>query len=200
MELKNEQGSISRAISLAGEMDEQSAQLLWDRFFEKLCRFSSQKIYKRHRRLIDPEDVAGSAMFALMDGLKQGRFYNVKNRDQLWQMLVMIAARKAANKREFLDRDKRGGKVTSGDSARDDQGMDNLREYIDKTVDPAKFVEIEMTCRELLLALPDDNYREIALMRLAGFTNREIGNKLECSTRTIDRKLVAIREEWKKLQ
>ena len=131
-------------------------------------------------------------MFALVDGLKQGRFHTVMNRDQLWQMLVVIAARKASNQAKFLDRDKRGGKRTQGESAIQD--IANLAEYIDKTDDPAKFVEIEMTCRELLLALPNDSYREIALMRLAGFNNREIGKNLECSTRTIDRKLAVIRE------
>ena len=192
-------GSISYAISLMDEMDEKSAQLLWDRFFERLCRVAQQKIYKRHRRLLDPEDVAGSAMFALMEGIKERRFHNVKNRDQLWQMLVMIAARKAINKAKFLDRDKRGGKVTRGDSVLKGYGLGNLKEYIDKNDDPAKFVEIEMTCQELLFALPDDNYREIALMRLAGFSNQEIGKELECSTRTIDRKLIAIREVWNDL-
>lgn len=145
---------------------------------------------------MDPEDVAGSAMFALMQGLRQGNFHSVKNRDQLWQMLVMIAARKAANKAKFFDRDKRGGKRIRGDSALGDACKENLAQYIDETEDPAKLVEIEMTCRELLSALPDDNYREIALMRFGGLSNQEIGNKLECSTRTIDRKLVTIREAW----
>jgi len=97
---------------------------------------------------------------------------------------------------KYLDRDKRGGKQTRGDSALDGQELDNLTEYIDKTDDPAKLVEIEMTSRELLLALPDDEYREIALMRFAGHSNHEIGKKLGCSTRTIDRKLNAIREVW----
>ena len=144
--------------------------------------------------MVDPEDIAASAMLALINGLNKGNFHSVKNRDQLWQMLVMIAARKATNKAKFLDRDKRGGK-----RACDDEAIANLGNYIDQTNDPAKFVEIEMTCRELLTALPDDNYREIALMRLAGFNNQEIGIKLNCSARTIDRKLIAIREVWKEL-
>ena len=195
----DQQGSISRAISQMDGMDEESAQLIWDRFFKRLCRFSQQKIYRRHRRLLDPEDVAGSAMFALMEGIKESRFHSVKNRDQLWQMLVMIAARKAINKAEFLDRDKRGGKITRGDSALVGQDLEKLSDYIGKANDPAKFFEIEMVCQELLLALPDDKYREIALMRLRGFSNQEIGEKLKCSTRTIDRKLIAIRKVWKAL-
>ena len=138
-------------------------------------------------------------MFALLEGLKQGHFHSVKNRDQLWQMLILIASRKAANKAKHFDRDKRGGKRIQGESVWGEECIENVVEYIDKTTDPAKFVEIEMTCRALLVALPDDNYREIALMRLAGFSNSEIGIKLECSTRTIDRKLLAIRRVWSEL-
>ena len=195
-----EPGSITNIISQNGEMSEESARLLWERFFDRLCRFAERKVYKRHRRLIDPEDIAGSAMFALMQGLKEGKFHSVKNRDQLWQMLVMIAARKTVNKSKFLDREKRGGRQTRGESALNNLGLANLSQYIDKTDDPAKFVEIEMTCRELLIALPSDRYREIALMRLAGYSNQEIGMKLGCSTRTIDRHLEAIREVWNDLK
>lgn len=189
-------GSISRVIATSGQLDEESAQLLWDRFFERLCRFATGKIYQRHRRHVDPEDIASSAMLALMDGLNDGRFQSVENRDQLWQMLVMIAARKSINKGKHLDRKKRGGKKAKGGSAFNGDGINNLVEFIDHSEDPAKLVEVEFTCRELLSALPNDNYREIALMRLSGFNNQEIGDKLGCSTRTIDRKLLTIREVW----
>jgi DNA-directed RNA polymerase specialized sigma24 family protein len=189
-------GSVTKAIAAFTDHDEQSAQLIWERFFDRLCRFAEKKIYHRHRRYMDPEDIAGSAMYALMEGLKQGHFYSVNNRDQLWQMVAMIAARKAINKAKFLDRDKRGGKQVVGESALNDLGLSNLETYILAADDPAKFVEFEMTCRELLLQLPDDDYREIALMRMAGFANQEIGKKLSCSTRTIDRKLNTIREIW----
>jgi len=193
-----ELGSVSKAIAQIGEMEEEAAQLLWERFFEKLCRYAEKKVYKRHRRLLDAEDIASSAMFALMEGLKNGRFYKLKNRDQLWQMLVIIASRKAANAAKFHDRQKRGLGKTRGDSAF--KGISGgLAGYIEGNDDPAKFVELEADCQELLEALPDENYRSIAVMRLAGFTNVEIGKKLNCSTRTIDRKLLAIREVWSDL-
>jgi len=194
-------GSISKAIAQNSQLDEEAAQLIWNRFFEKLCRFASKKIYTRHRRLLDPEDIAGSAMFAVIDGIKNGRFHSVTNRDELWQMLVMITARKAITRGRHLDRDKRGGALNGGgDAGPNGQKLDQLAQYVDKSDDPAKFVEIEMTCRELISALPDDNFREIALMRLAGFSNQEISAKFGCSVRTIDRKLVIVREVWNSLE
>ena len=198
MNSSNNPGSISKAIAQNSQLDEEAAQLIWERYFEQLCRVASKKIYKRHRRLLDPEDIAGSAMFALIDGIKNERFHSVSNRDELWQMLVMIAARKAVSRARHLDRDKRGG-ARNGDAVPNGQRLDQLAQYVDQSDDPAKFVEIEMTCRELLAALPDDNFREIALMRLAGFSNQEISVKFGCSTRTIDRKLVIVREVWNDL-
>jgi len=192
-------GSISEVIAQNSKLDEDAAQLLWDRFFENLCRFANKKIYRRHKRLLDPEDIAGSAMFALIDGIKNGRFHSVTNRDELWQMLVMIAARKAINRARYLDRDKRGGDRVKGNSGLNGRRFDQLAKYVESSDDPAKYVELEMTCGELLAALPDDKFRQIALMRLAGFSNREIGLKFECSTRTIDRKLAIIREVWNDL-
>lgn len=200
MKPTSDPGSISKVIAQNSQLDENAAQLLWDRFFENLCRFASTKIYNRHRRLLDPEDIAGSAMFALIDGIKNRRFHSVTNRDELWQMLVMITARKAISSARHLDRDKRGGNRVNGNSGLNGGRIDQLAKYVESTDDPAKYVELEMTCRELLAALPNDRYREIALMRLAGFTNQEIGVKLECSTRTIDRKLTIIREVWNDLR
>ena len=183
-----EQGSVSKALANFASEPDEAAELFWDRFFEKLCRYAESKVYDRHRRLFDAEDIASSAMFALLKGLKQGKFYNVKNRDQLWQMLATISSRKASNAAKFHDREKRGGGKTRGDSA--------FGGEIVYPEDPAQIVEFETTCKELLEALPDETYRKVALMRLAGFTNPEIGKQLDCSGRTVDRKLIAIREIW----
>jgi len=194
-------GSISRVIADYGEMEEEAAQILWGRFFERLCGYANQKIYKRHRRFFDGEDIAGSAMFALLDGLKKGKFEQVNNRDQLWQLLTTISARRALNRGQFHDREKRGGGKVRGNSAiQGDQEIPHLSDYIGHFQDPAKFVELEMTCQELLKALPDDQYRQITLMRMAGLRNQEISKEIGCSTRTVDRKLKAIRLIWDDLE
>ena len=193
-----EEGSITDAIKRVATDDLDATRLLWQRFFERLCAISKPRIYDRHRRYIDPEDVAGSAMYALLEDLKQGNAQQVRNRDELWHLAVTIATRKAANKAKFFDRQKRGGKRIRGGSAFDKEALENL-DQLQTSNDPAKLVEFQMTCGDLLAALPDDDYREIALMRMAGFSNQEIGNKLECSTRTVERKLIVIRNAWQEL-
>lgn len=183
------------------EIEEKASELLWDRYFAKLRDFANGKIYPRHKRLFDGEDIAGSALLTLMNGLRENKFRDLRNRGQLWQMLIVIATRKTLNSAAFHDREKRGGGKVKGGSAIKDgfpgkciHGFFNQNEE-----DPAKFVELEMTCQELLNALPDEDYREITLLRLAGFSNTEIAMKTGCSRRTIDRKLNAIRLVWAEL-
>ena len=193
-------GSITKLIASFGEMEEEAAQIIWDRFFERLCNYANQKIFKKHQRFFDGEDIAGSAMFALLDGLKHDKFAVIENRDQLWQLLTTIAARKAINRGRHHDRQKRGGKIR-GESVFNAGTSDaNIANYMVCFDDPAHFVEFEMTCQELLSSLPDDQYRRITLLRMAGHTNREIASEFNCSTRTIDRKLETIRLVWSDIE
>ena len=201
MSKEENMGSITKLIAGFGQIDEGAAQLIWDRFFERLCKYANQKIYQRHQRFFDGEDIAGSAMFALLDGMKRGKFQDIEDRDHLWQLLTTIAARKTINRARYHDRQKRGGgKVRGGSVFEHDGSTTNLADYMACFDDPAKFVEFEMTCQKLLGALPDDQYRQITLQRLAGYSNREIAGELNCSTRTIDRKLEAIRAIWADLE
>ena len=190
-------GSITKLIASFGEMEEEAAKVIWERFFKRLCKYADQKVFKKHQRFFDGEDIAGSAMFALLDGLKHGKFQSIENRDQLWQLLTTIAARKTINRGRHHDRQKRGGGKIRGGSVFEGGHTDvNLAEYVVSFNDPAKFVEFEMTCQDLLRSLPDDQYRRISLLRLAGHSNREIADEFNCSTRTIDRKLETIRLIW----
>ena len=192
-------GSVSKALIRFNEIEEKASQLIWDRYFEKLRDFANGKIYPRHKRLFDGEDIAGSALLTLMNGLRENRFNDLRNRRQLWQMLIVIATRKTLNTAAFHDREKRGGGKVKGDSAIEN-GLElkGLNSFLNED-DPAKFVELEVSCQELLKALPDEDYREITLLRLAGFSNIEIAMKTGCSRRTIDRKLNAIRLVWAEL-
>ena len=61
---------------------------------------------------------------------------------------------------------------------------------------PAFAAEVADTCDALLVALPDDNCRQIALLRLENLTADEIAAKLGCSRRTVQRRLLVIRQAW----
>jgi DNA-directed RNA polymerase specialized sigma24 family protein len=51
-------------------------------------------------------------------------------------------------------------------------------------------------CRVLLGRLRDDSLRRVALLRMEGYTNEEVADRLGCSLRTIARKIELIRRTW----
>ena len=54
-------------------------------------------------------------------------------------------------------------------------------------------------CRSLLGGLRDDSLRAVALLRMEGLTNEEVGQRLGCSLRTVARKMELIRRSWSSL-
>jgi DNA-directed RNA polymerase specialized sigma24 family protein len=51
-------------------------------------------------------------------------------------------------------------------------------------------------CRRLLEGLPDDELRTIALLRMEGYSNEQIAERLGCGLRSVERKLDRIRKRW----
>ena len=76
--------------------DELAAAMIWERFFDRILRLSKHKLGNLPKRTLDEEDIALSALNALYVGAAEGRFRQLENRDDLWQVLCMITSRKAA--------------------------------------------------------------------------------------------------------
>ena len=57
---------------------------------------------------------------------------------------------------------------------------------------PEVQVLIEEECQLLLDALPDETLQQLAIRKLEGFTNEEIGRLQGCSLATVERKLARI--------
>ena len=51
-------------------------------------------------------------------------------------------------------------------------------------------------CELLLGRLDDPALRTTALLKLEGYANEEIADRLGCTVRTVERKLARIRETW----
>jgi len=51
-------------------------------------------------------------------------------------------------------------------------------------------------CHSLLKRLHDDSLRQVALLRMEGYTNEEVADRLGCSLRTVARKVELIRRTW----
>ena len=108
--------SVSGWLNAAKAGSEPAAQKLWERYFEQLVRLARKKLGDLPRRSVDEEDVALSAFDSFYQGIRQGRFPRIDDRDNLWRLLVVITARKASDYRKSAGRQKRGGGRTVGES------------------------------------------------------------------------------------
>ena len=148
-------------------------------------------------RVADEEDAALSAFDSFCRRAEQGQFPNLKDRDGLWALLVVLTARKAADLLRRHHRDKRGGGMVHGDSAvkggegdSSPGGFDALPGD-DPTPEEAALLAEEV--ESLLARLSDSVLRQVAVWKLEGYTNAEIAARLGCSEPTVERRLAIIR-------
>jgi RNA polymerase sigma factor (sigma-70 family) len=181
--------------------DPAAAQQLWERYFLNLVRLARQRLDGRSRRAADEEDVALSAFDSFCRGVEQGRFPKLADRDDLWQVLMVITLRKAFDLVHHERRRKRGsGKVLDEAACRAlpeslAQPLD-LSQIIGREPTPAYAAEVADDLERLLGKLSDAQLRSIALLKLQGYTNAEIAAQLGCANRTVRRRLQLIRDTW----
>jgi RNA polymerase sigma factor (sigma-70 family) len=152
------------------------------------------------RRAADEEDVALCAFDSLCRGARDGKFPLLSDRGDLWQLLVVITARKASDQAHHERRQKRGGGQVRGESvflqAGEDMPQAGFEQVIGQEPTPAFAVQVAEELQRLLDVLPDATLRQIALWKLENYSHKEIAEKLGVSEETIRRKLNRIRQTW----
>jgi DNA-directed RNA polymerase specialized sigma24 family protein len=190
-------GSVTNLLELLKSGDDEAARLLWLRYYPRLVGLARKKLQGRPRTIADEEDAALSAFDSFCRRAEQRKFPDLKDRDGLWALLVLITARKAADLLKYHGRDKRGGVQVHGESAlplvegaTGPAGFDSL-EGAGPTPEEAALLAEEV--ETLLAQLRDPVLRQVAVWKLEGYTNAEIAAKQACSVPTIERRLSVIR-------
>jgi RNA polymerase sigma factor (sigma-70 family) len=172
---------------------------LWDCYFPKLIRQARTRLGRYPKRSFDEEDLALSVFDTLYRGAKEGRFDNLHSRSNLWAILVAITRQKTADRIRRETRQKRGGGELRGDSVF--EGNANERQGFERLADdeptPEMLVSLDEEYRRLMGLLRDDGIRRIAALRLEGYSNDEIAQRLAVSVRAIQRKVRLIAECWR---
>jgi RNA polymerase sigma factor (sigma-70 family) len=185
--------SVTTWIGLLRAGDPAAAQPLWERYFARLVAFARSKLHGVSRRAADEEDVALSAFHSFCQAAQ--RFPRLNDRDDLWQVLVMLTARKAFQERRGQQRLKRGGTATDGPRTAEDVALDQI---VGAEPTPEFAVSLAEHFEALLAKLPSEELRQIARLRLEEHSSAEIAERLGCTERTVGRKLVLIRSCWEK--
>jgi RNA polymerase sigma factor (sigma-70 family) len=179
--------------------DGAAQQELWNRYFRRLSGFARKLLRGAPQRAEDEEDVALCALDSFFRGAEAGRFPDLRDRTDLWPLLVKITAHKAYNQLERQNAQKRGGGQVRGESVFLDGGADSNTAGLEQIVgdDPTPEFAAQVTEQfTLLLERLDEPLRPIARMKLEGYTNTEISAKLGVVERTVERRLNLIRRIW----
>ncbi len=194
-------GSVTLWIGRLQAGDPLAAQELWERYFRRLVGLARQKLHGTPRGAADEEDVALSAFDSFCRGADEGRFPQLHDRDDLWQLLVAITAHKAIDLVRHEGRQKRGGGAVLDEAALVDPGcggaeVSGLDQILGKEPSPEFAFQVAEECQRLLQCLGDDTLRSVALWKMEGYSNDEIAARLGRAPRTVARKLRRIRALW----
>jgi DNA-directed RNA polymerase specialized sigma24 family protein len=188
--------SVTDWISRLKVGDQAAAQRLWERFFARLVEFARKKLRYIPRRAADEEDVALSAFDSFYRGVERGWFPQLSDRDDLWQVLVVLTERKAINLMHHERRQKRGGESVCDYQPDSSTVRAGLEHIISREPTPEFAVQLAEEFQRLVDRLGNAELRSVALWKMEGYTNDEIATKLGCVERTVERKLRVIRNRW----
>jgi len=197
-------GSVTRWIGELRAGDEKALQPLWDRYYAMLVERARAKFFalRSATPVNDVEDVASSAFHSLYQGIREGRFPRLEDRDDLWRLLVHLAACKAVDRHRAEHRQKRGGgKVMSeADMIAAGADGDNEGNPLDRIIGseptPEFAAMVAEEYQQRLEGLGNETLRRIAELKLACYSNEDIRRQLGCSLRSVTLKLELIRKKW----
>jgi DNA-directed RNA polymerase specialized sigma24 family protein len=150
------------------------------------------------RRVIAEDDIAQEAFAAFFRGVEMQRFSQLEDRHDLWQVLIMLADRRAKDyMRRQLGRQRGMGQVrgdsvmksAENQSASRAVGFDNLEA---PPVTPASADSLIQLIQRSFPELQDEELQRIALDRAANYTVAEIAARRGMSLRTAERKIELI--------
>ena len=186
--------NVSHWINLVKAGDSTAANHIWQHYFDRLVRSVRGRLYGQNRVVSDEEDIVLSVFDSFYSAAEKGRFPDLSDRDDLWRLLLRMAARKVVDKRRHDLRQRRGGnvKLHSLDHTDDDN---NVIEAIGDEPSPEMVLMMQESVEQLFSYLGVGQLRDLAGAKLEGYSNTELAQLFDCSERTIERRLHLIREK-----
>jgi DNA-directed RNA polymerase specialized sigma24 family protein len=195
-------GSVTRLIIDLRSDDpavrEVAARLVWGRYFRELLALARSHLSARIRSREDEEDVLQSMYKSFCIRQRRGDF-DLAGRDELWSLLVRITLRKArsaASRHLQGKRDVRRECAGAAEGAGGDPSGTILDRIDSDGPTPVEAALLNEALERRFQMLKDPDLRRIAVWKLEGYTNAEIAAQLDCTLRTVERKLERIRAYW----
>lgn len=180
--------------------DSQAAQCLWESYFQRMVELARRKLAGAPRAAADEEDVALSAFKSFCLGAREGRFTQLLDRDNLWPLLMAITLNKSVDFIRSANRQKRGGAGHAEPNDYPERAVpESLSDILSKEPTPEFAAELADQLDQLLTRLDatgDTDLRKVALLKMQGYSTKEVAGQLGCVRRTVERKLELIARLW----
>src|SRR5262249_39832140 len=152
-----------------------AAQPLWERYHGRLVALARARLQSARRRAADEEDVVQSAFHSFFRGVSDGRFPQLNDSNNLWQLLVLITARKAVDQFVYQNRKRRGSGTLQGES-RISPGLPGgddaaIEQVVGDEPTPEFAAQVAEEYARLLDSLGNETLSRVAVWKMEGFTN-----------------------------
>ena len=169
--------------------DENAARALFDRYAEQLVVLAQKRISQRLASRIDAEDIVQSVFRTFFHRARQGQFH-LEDPDDVCKLLARITVHKTFRQIAFHRRAKRDACQETGQG---DETQDMVLKLLTGEPTPEEATEFLDQLQHFLDKLePDD--RKILELRMEGYNNVEIAERLGTNDRKIRRVMERVRE------
>ncbi len=194
---KHNSGSVTGWIEELKTKNPDAQQKIWDRFVTRLENYANRILQQRGCDTIEAEDIA-SISFAKLFFRTPNDFRHLVNRNDLWKLLIVMAERrvidqvrkelsvKGGSRKTFLASDSRG--------TNNDVGLDLGEVAYDGNPTPDMEAIMSEELEYRLDSLGDNMLKAIAIYKMNDLRNQEIADKVGIGLRSVERKLVKIRQ------
>lgn len=169
--------------------DPEAARKLFDNYVDRLVALARRRISQRLASRLDPEDIVQSVFRTFFGRIKDGQF-QIANQDDLCKLLMRITVHKTLRQVAFHQAAKRDPHL---ESTQGEQVLERMNEILAREPTPDDAVAFVDELEHFLEKLKPQE-RQILEMRMAGYSNKEIMQKLNIEhDRTIRRVIERIR-------
>jgi RNA polymerase sigma-70 factor (ECF subfamily) len=169
--------------------DEDAARQLFDRYAEQLVVLARRRISQRLASRIDAEDIVQSVFRTFFHRAKQGQFH-FEDPDDVCKLLARITAHKTFRQIAFHRRAKRDA---GQETAQGDDAQDLLMKLMMAEPSPEEAAAFVDQLQHFLGKLKTEE-RRILELRMEGYNNVEIAQRLGIDDRSVRRVMERVRK------